>query len=64
MNYKVDEVGSIINEEERCLGYWYSRKCFLTTRWFVKTVDGYYRCPECKAVYKKLEDGSFELYQK
>lgn len=53
--------GTTIQEGEECMGEWFGVQCHLTTDKFVKTADGYYRCPGCKYLYEKLEDGSYKV---
>jgi len=49
--------GIKISESDRCHG------CFLSPRWFVKIIDGYYRCPECKTLYNKVHNGIYKVVE-
>jgi hypothetical protein len=53
--------GVKISENDRCMGEWNGVKCMLSPRWFVKTDDGLYRCPECKTLWRKLQDGTYKM---
>jgi len=57
------ELKNKITNNDKCLGLWCGVKCHLSPRWFVKTVDGFYRCPECKTVYRDIGKGIYKVLE-